>query len=219
MKKKLFLISILCILTVFCTSILFACGNMGSNKTRDGSTVAVTATHSDVYKTINKLLKRIEYPVTLTTTITKGRSVFYGEYYVTESEDGIYTVDYSYERLSYFAITDNDEIVTPENYKTRYTGRIKVKDGKIIEKKGAEVDIPVEALNVGITLSESILTDVETSEGRFSADVTSLQEVAGLSVEADSASIDISYNDTKITEITLSFTTSSYHAEIKYGMS
>ena len=173
----------------------------------------------DIYAKLNRMLKKAEYPVTLTTEIAEGGNVFSGRYLIKENEDS-YSVDFSYDRLNYFTVTTEGKIVKPSGYKKTFSGSVKIKDGKITEKNGDEVDISVEAFSVrNFTLSEGTLTNVQKSEGRFSADIASLQAVTGLTDEVENATIEILYGEVKVTKVTLTYSTESYRAEMSYTLS
>ena len=164
------------------------------------------------------MLQNVSFPVTLTSKTIEDDIEFDGTYTIIENE-GTYSISYSYEELSTFSVNDG-VIVAPESFKTTQTGSMKVKDGKVIERNGAEANISVTALDVqGITLSQSALTDVRTENGTFSATVSSLQTVTGMTTAVTSASISITYNDTKITRLVLTYATSSYSTTITYAFS
>jgi len=175
----------------------------------------VSQTPTDICAHLNSLLNSIGYPVILTVKTTEGENVFNGNYTITEHGD-VRAADYSYEKLSTFEI-NGDDVVIPESFKTTCTGRIKVKDGKIIEQNGAAINVAVESLDVrGLSLLGSALANVKTARGIFSADITSLKTVTGIDIAATDAKINITYTDAKITTIVLSYSTTSYHTEMTY---
>lgn len=168
-----------------------------------------------IYNKLNKQLQNVSYPFTLSAKITEDGDVFNGSYIVTEVS-GIITVEYSYEKLSTYTIV-NDEIVAPDSYKTTVTGSAKIMDDKVIEQNGETINLSAESFNVsGISLSEANLTDVQTGDGNFSAIISSLTSVTGLNISATDATINISYTETSITKIVLTYSTSSYKMEMSY---
>ena len=214
MKKRTKLLFVY-ILTVVFSIVLISCSNTTNTDSKENKSSADSET-ADIYAKLNDLLKTADYPATVTTKTTKDGHTFTGVYAVTKN-DGDYSVEYSYEKLSLFSFTDEGDVVAPEGFKTTCTGRIKVKDGKIVEKDGAETDISVEMLSAqGITLAETTLSDTKTENGIFTANVDSLKTVAGWDVATSAATIEITYTDVKITKIVLGYSTSSYYSEITY---
>ncbi len=219
MRKKSVIFIVTAVIVALMTLVFNACGKTESTSSSNTDTTTSPTTQTDVYTQLNQMLSTAGYPVTLTTKTTENNYVFRSDYSITE-ESGTCSVDYSYERLSTFVITDDGEIILPEDFKTTYTGNVKVRNGKIIEQDGAEVDIDVSAFDVkGITLSESALTNVQTSEGSFSAKIPSLKTVAGIDVNSSDAAIAIQYTDAKITKITITYSTASYQSEMVYKFS
>ena len=215
MKKKIIFL-LVCIMIVSVMLILISCGLMNSGSTETTTSKSETV---DIYSTINALLNNVDYPITLTTKTTENGYQFMGQYVIAKTGD-IYSAEYSYEKASTFGFTDKDEIILPAGFKTTYTGNIKVKNGIIIEKNGAESNVSVQMLTAkGFALSESALSGVKTSNNTFSAEITSFNSVTGLDVDAESASINITYTDEKITKMTLSYSTSFYKSEITYTFS
>lgn len=204
------LIAIIAVLVVVCLRTCRKNDVMPSVESEDAS-----QTPTDICAHLNTLLNTVGYPVILTVKTTEDGNVFNGNYTITEHGD-VRAADYSYEKLSTFEIGD-DDVVIPEDFKTTYTGRIKIKDGKIIEQNGAALNVAIEALNVrGLALPTSALTNVKAERGLFSADITSLKTVTGLDLAASDAKINITYTDAKITTIVLSYSTTSYHTEMTY---
>ena len=170
---------------------------------------------TEVCEHLNSLLSNVGYPVILTTKTTEKGNVFNGNYTITEHGD-VRAASYSYEKLSAFEIGD-DDVVIPDDFKTTLTGQIKIKNGKIIEQNGAALNVAIEALNVkSLSLSESLLTNVKSEAGAFSADIISLNSVMNIDFATTDAKIDVAYTDTKITKIVLSYATSSYRTEMTY---
>ena len=218
MKKRMKNL-LLCAFAVLIILTMVSCGNTETNTPDTGSEDNNTNTDvvtEDIYVKLNALLAAADYPATVTTKTTEDGHTLNGSYAVTKEGD-VYSVDYSYEKLSLFTFTEGGDVVAPDAFKTTYTGRIKVQGGKIIEKDGAEADLSVESLTVkGITLSQAALSDETTEDGLFSAKIDSLKTVTGSDVTATAASIEISYSDTKITKIVLRYVTSAYQTEIVY---
>jgi len=205
MKKKSVIILTVTVILAALTLAFAACGKKEENQTQ-----------TDVYTQLNAMLGEAGYPAVLTSKTTENGYVFNGTYTIAESE-GTYTVEYSYEKLSTFGISDAGEITLPEDFKTTCTGSLKVRDGKIVEQNGAEANLSPEALTVsGIHLSEASLTDVADENGTFSATVTSLQTVTGITSAATSATLVITHTDTAVTRLKLTYVTASYQTEITY---
>ena len=218
MKKRSLFIIATTVVVLLLALVFNACGITGgtgseSSEEKKGK----TSTETDIYTTLNAMLNNVGYPMTLTTKTMENGYAFNGSYAITGTEDS-YSVNYSYEKLSTFEITDSGEIILPDGFKTTVTGNMKVKDGKIIERDGAEANINTEALSVrGMTLSENDLSNVKTENGVFSASITSLQAVTGLDASVTAATISITYNETKITKMTLNYSTSSSQTEFTYS--
>lgn len=218
MKKRSLFIIATTVVVLLLALVFNACGITGgtgseSSEEKKGK----TSTETDIYTTLNAMLNNVGYPMTLTTKTMENGYAFNGSYAITGTEDS-YSVNYSYEKLSTFEITDSGEIILPDGFKTTVTGNMKVKDGKIIERDGAEANINTEALSVReMTISENALSNVKTENGVFSASITSLQAVTGLDVSVTAATISITYNETKITQMTLNYLTSSSQTEFKYS--
>ena len=216
-KKTGFVIFILLVIIVVLVVVcLRTCRKKDALSNAESS--AEPQSREELYAQLNSLLNNVGYPVILTVKTTEDGNVFNGSYTITEHGD-VRAANYSYEKLSTFEI-NGDDVVIPNDFKTTYTGRIKIKDGKIIEQNGAAINVAVEALNAGgLTLSASALENVKTDRGNFSADITSLKTVTGMDVAATGAKINISYTDVKITTIVLSYSASSYHTEMTYRFS
>lgn len=206
---------IIIILIAIIVALVVVCFRTCRKKNAPDDVEGANQTQTDIYVKLNSLLNGIGYPVILSTKTREGENVFNGNYTITEHGD-VRAASYSYEKLSTFEIRD-DEVVIPEDFKTTYTGRIKIKNGKIIEQNGAALNLFVETLDVkGLSLTESALTNVKTERGIFSADITSLKTVAGIDLAANDAKISIAYTDAKITKIVLSYAASSYRTEMTY---
>jgi len=217
MKKRSLFIIATTVVVLLLALVFNACGiTGGSGSESSEEKKGKTSTETDIYTTLNAMLNNVGYPMTLTTKTMENGYVFNGSYAITGTEDS-YSVNYSYEKLSTFEITDSGEIILPDGFKTTVTGNMKVKDGKIIERDGAEADISVEVLSAqGITLAETTLSNTKTANGIFTANVDSLKTVAGWDVATSAATIEITYTDVKITKIVLGYSTSSYYSEITY---
>ena len=206
---------IIIILIAIIVALVAVCFRTCRKKNAPDDVEGANQTQTDIYVKLNSLLNGIGYPVILSTKTREGENVFNGSYTITEHGD-IRAASYSYEKLSTFEIRD-DEVVIPEDFKTTCSGRIKIKNGKIIEQNGAALNLSVETLDVkGLSLTESALTNVKTERGIFSADITSLKTVAGIDLAANDAKISIAYTDAKITKIVLSYAASSYRTEMTY---
>ncbi len=185
-----------------------------TNPSKESSSV----NESNAIESINEFLKQVSYPITITSKVTKDGDDFNGTYAITMNNDTAVVV-YSYEILSTFKLV-NGEYVVPESYKETVSGSVKIKNGKVIEQNGATVNLSSEVFNVqGISLSESVLKNVEVNNGTFSADVTSLQSLTGIDIVASNAKLNITYTDTKITKLVISYSTDSYQSEITYNFS
>ncbi|MBO4539975.1 MAG: hypothetical protein J5781_06820 [Clostridia bacterium] len=213
MKKILRFIIIFALVATVMTT-LASCNLFGSNSSEKNNQ---SQSDADICTKLNALLSDIRYPVVLTSKTTENGYPFVGRYVVTESGD-TYSVEYSYEKLGTFEITEDDRIVAPEGFRITYTGNMKVKNGVIIEKDGADANVSVQMLNAkNVSFSPSALKNVKTSGGTFSADITSLRDVTGWDLTTNGASVNIVYTDTQITKMTLAYSTQTYQTELTYA--
>ena len=202
--KKLRIIAVIMLL-ILAASVFVACEN--KNETTD---------ETDVYAIVNALLGKVSYPFTVTTKVTEGEDVFNGTYRVAADGDAV-KVDYSYEKLATFGIADG-VLVAPDGYKETVAGSVRIKDGKVTEQNGAEVNLSAEAFTVsGISLIKDALTEVKTGEGSFSAKATSLKSLTGIDLNAENVTVNISYTAEKVSTLKVSYSAGDCQTEILYS--
>ena len=153
---------ILCIFLVF--AILSAIGSVLSSCF---PIVEEPEEKTAVYEEWNALLAAGFSTVALRTEWHDGRDVLQGEYDLTRTADGEYTVSFRSERFSVF---DTESEAIPEDYITAATGSATIRAGQIAVQSGDAPDLPVGKLLLSdLHFSEKSLQETRADGARLTA--------------------------------------------------
>ncbi len=208
MKK---FISILCVLMMLVIC-LTACGDDNFKEPSNLDTPNATnpsdsldTPEATVYNILNALVDKEYSKVTLSVKTTTDSDTLQGSYTV-ESKSDAFLVTYSYEKLNEF--TEVGGVISPPaDAKSTVNGRMKIKDGKIIEQDGEGANIAIEQLNVsGLSFKESYFVNVKTENGSFSADVTSANDLLGFNIPCENMKINVSYSTDTLKSLNIQYT-------------
>lgn len=121
------------------------------------------------------------------------------EYTVSET-DGARTVSYKIEKLNGFTV-DGDTVTAPEEYRTVSEGTLTGSDAA-----SPRFDLP------SFDFSTSSLKNVQVAEVfplQLSAEISSLESFTGKALSGTGATLSVTYTESAITHITISYTTES----------
>ena len=198
MKRTLF---VLIGIALIACLVLAACENVTSNDTPslDGSIPSV-------YETMSGLFAKDYARIMLDLSATTDGETLCGQYDVTKKGDDTYSVTYRYEQLSAFAIGADGTISAPDAYKTTYSGRATIEDGRMTSQEGAPLDVELSSVTASnFRFEEGMFAYVQLSEGRFVATVTDASAFAGIAGATD-MSLTILYTANALSSVTLSYT-------------
>lgn len=189
--KRMLLIFILIFSLLIC---LPACE---SNNTTDNTDNTGGLKENPKFAKLNELYSQdfTDYTITISTTSPYGDIV--NKTYVVGIDNGIRRVDYTIEELNGFII-DQNGITAPDGYKSVSVGTLEPEDAK-----SAIYDFP--KFNFSY---EGLSTDV-VIRNIFSAQITSFASFMSLNLDVENAKVELEYNETETTHITVSYTTES----------
>lgn len=171
-----------------------------------------------IYETINNLIDKEYSVVNLSVKTTMGNETLKGTYTINK-ENNFTLIEYSYEMLNGFSEVGG-VIIPPTEEKSTISGSMKVKDSKVIEQNGESVNIPVEQLSInGLTFDESFFTDIQDSDGLFSAKVSKVKDFLGFELNCTDMKITVNYTTDKISKVNIQYISeSSSNIEIQYSI-
>lgn len=206
MKKRIAIITVVIILAI--TAIFMtACNKKGKQ---------------DVYATLDALVAKEYANVTVNVTTAKQGHTLKDKYVISASDEQS-TITYTIEELNTFDLASGS---IPENYKTVKTGVAKVKDGKVTEINGDEVNIEFEKIGTSVfTFKQEYFANVvETTDDSdndiFSADISDMKAFMKAKDECVGAKIVVKYNKTedKLVSIEISYSTqTSTNVQMSYN--
>lgn len=136
--------------------------------------------------------------------------------YKVKAENGMNKIEYTYEVLN--PISDIDgEIVMPSEYKSVKSGTVTVKNGKIIEQNGEELNIEVARIDkIGLKFNETYFANITSETNCFKAQVKNVEGFTGKSISCAEMAVEIEYNENKFEQIVISYVSNTISTEIKY---
>jgi hypothetical protein len=143
------------------------------------------------------------------TTVTAGITLK-AEYAVTKT-----SVVYSVDRLNKL---EGDEI--PEEYKTTLSGNATIENGTVTKIDGDAIDLPTyDQLTGNFSIKKENLVEIEEGEGSLKAKVLSPEAFLGTKVDVKDMTVSITYTDTAITRLTVTYSTSTSTVATVYTFS
>ena len=125
-------------------------------------------------------------------------------------------VSYSIEKLNTFPTDGNAAELSP-SYKTTLTGEAVIENGVLKTLDGEAVDLPsYDELRGGFHFDESNFKNVVDSATSFQADVISPSGFFGASVNVSNLKVSVSYSESAITQIDLSYQTERSAVQTQY---
>ena len=164
----------------------------------------------EICETLNALLRAEKNAVTVEiTTVTSGMTLT-AEYTATKS-----VITYSVERLNKL---EGDEL--PEEYKTTFSGTATVENGTVTKIDGDAIDLPTyDQLTGNFSIKKENLVEIEEGEGSLKAKVLSPEAFLGTKVDVKDMTVSITYTDTAITRLTVTYSTSTSTVTTVYTFS
>ncbi|MBQ1261980.1 MAG: hypothetical protein IIY01_03535 [Clostridia bacterium] len=142
-------------------------------------------------------------------TVTAGITLK-AEYAVTKT-----SVVYSVDRLNKL---EGDEI--PEEYKTTLSGNATIENGTVTKIDGDAIDLPTyDQLTGNFSIKKENLVEIEEGEGSLKAKVLSPEAFLGTKVDVKDMTVSITYTDTAITRLTVTYSTSTSTVATVYTFS
>lgn len=164
----------------------------------------------EICETLNTLLEAEMNAVTVEiTTVTEGITLK-AEYAVTKD-----SVVYSVEQLNKL---EGDDI--PEEYKTTLSGTATVENGTVTKIDGDAIELPTyDQLTGRFSFEKGNLSEILEENGRFQAKVLSPKDFLGTKVDAEEMRITVTYTETAITTLTLTYNTATSAVTTVYTFS
>ena len=118
-------------------------------------------------------------------------------------------VTYSVEQLTLLPSGENIDGASL-NYKTTLTGTATIENGKVTKLDGDDVTLPSNTELVGsFNFDSSNFKNVKTEDGKLTADVISPSNFTGTSKNLSDMKIVVSYNETALQELEISYKTTN----------
>ena len=156
----------------------------------------------------NKNYSNIEIDIVITTEFAE----LYSNYVLTQNE-----VVYSVEKLNLLP-SDGNMIDLMSNYKTTVTGYALIENGQVINLDGnKDISIPsYNQLKGNFNFDEGNFLNAVVGENLFEADVVIPSQFYGAYVDMSNLKVKVEYNETSLTQITISYNTINARVQTVY---
>lgn len=156
------------------------------------------------YDALNRLAAKDYAIVELLISVEKDGEILEGRYKTTETADG-FIAEYTYEKFATFG-EEAGQITIPESRKRIYWGSATVAGNRIVEKRGDELDLPIERLTPKkFSFDETYFNNVIKDTNGFSATVTNVSAFFGQNPTVSSMEIEVRYTSVSFTSITVEY--------------
>jgi len=186
-----------------------ACGKGDSNGTpsNEDTTPPVTQPsepEKTVYDELNGFIKQSYKKIQLDITTLTGDVELKANYALTANK-----VDYSIEQLNLLPSDGNLDNVSPD-YKTTIQGSATIENGKVTSFDGEAANLPeYDELKGAFDFKESYFKNIQTENGKFTADVANATAFIGTDKSISDMKIVVEYSDYAFQKITLTYQTSN----------
>ena len=152
-------------------------------------------------------------------TITSEGFSLTDEYDLKKTEEG-YEVNYTVERMSQFSVDEEGNFVVPDDITTVFEGSKKFdKEGNVVSGTGYSVDMTVKSLSLNsFDFSGGNFGSVTDEAGVYTAKVNSPSLFFGKQVSYTDIAIKVSYTETGISELEISYNSGSNAVKIVYKL-
>ena len=158
----------------------------------------------NTYEILNELVQVNYKKVELDITTVTGDIELESSFVLTDS-----IVAYSVEQLNTLPSDGNVENSSP-NYKTLLTGNAIIENEKVVKLDGESVTLPsYDELKGRFDFKESNFQNVETENGKFTANVISPSAFLGIEKSLNDMKIVVDYNSSALQKITITYKTTN----------
>lgn len=212
MKKMLILIILMLALLVS----FVACDDGDPNGTSsNGDTTPPNTQPSEpektVYDVLNDLTKQSYTKIQLDITTLTGDIELEANYALTANK-----VEYSIERLNLLPSDGNLNNISP-NYKTTIQGTATIENGKVTKLDNEDVNLPeYDELKGDFDFKESYFKNIQTENGKFTADVVNASAFVGTNKTISDMKIVAEYSDAAFQKMTITYKTSNSTITLVY---
>ena len=196
----------------------FASCTLGSGGTSSGADTDKDQDQGEdttkVYERLDDLANKDYLSVSLNIKTTTGIFELNSAYELTKE-----SVVYSVEQFNMLPSDGNIDAANPSN-KTTLSGTAVIVNDKVHSLDGDRVEIPAyDVLSGSFNFAESYFTNVEDSNGRFSADVTAVSDFFGAQNTAENMHVIVEYNTSSLESIVITYSTENSDVVITYEFS
>jgi hypothetical protein len=194
------IVSIITLLIVICISVT-ACGaNAGNN---NGNTQ--TPTDNTVYSQLTRALSSTDFDSLTVTVTTEKDGVELNSTYVYTNVDAGIKIDFTQEKIGQFE-SSGGSYTSPDSMIVTAIGSVTVSNGKIVASEGDASFVDLSSAGYPeFKFKESYFSDVQTTDGEFSASVLSPLAFMGMSSSCSGMKVHVYYNVFRVSTIYLEY--------------